>query len=162
ETVVEAILAVVERARPLRIVDLGVGSGAILLALLRELPAAFGVGTDRDASALAVARDNAQRLGLAARAGFVACDFAAALASTCDVVVSNPPYIPTQDIAALAADVRDHDPRVALDGGPDGLAAYRAIAADVARFLAPGGWLAVEIGPGQGEPVSALLAANGL
>jgi release factor glutamine methyltransferase len=162
ETVVEAVLAVAERGRPLRIADLGVGSGAILLALLSELPAAFGVGTDRDARALGVARDNARRLGLAARAGFVACDFGTGLAGGCDVVVSNPPYIPTQDIATLAPDVRDHDPRAALDGGPDGLAAYRAIAADATRLLAAGGWLAVEIGVGQEEAVSALLAAHGL
>jgi release factor glutamine methyltransferase len=162
ETVVEAVLAVVERDRPLLFADLGVGSGAILLALLSELPMAFGIGTDRDPAALGVARDNAQRLALADRAGFVACDFGAALAGGCDVVVSNPPYIPTSDIAALAADVRDHDPRAALDGGPDGLAAYRAIAADAARLLAPGGWLAVEIGVGQGDAVSGLLAARGL
>jgi len=161
ETVVEAVLAVAERDRPLRIADLGVGSGAILLALLRELPMAFGIGSDRDPAALAVARDNAQRLGLAARAGFVLCDFGTALGA-CDVVVSNPPYIPTQHIAALAPEVRDHDPRAALDGGPDGLAAYRAIAADAARFLAPGGWLAVEIGIGQENTVPALLDARGL
>jgi release factor glutamine methyltransferase len=162
ETVVEAVLAVAERGRPLRIADLGVGSGAILLALLRELPMAFGVGTDRDADALGVAHDNAHRLGLAARAGFVACDFGTALAGGCDIVVSNPPYIPTPEIAALAPDVRDHDPRAALDGGPDGLAAYRAIAADAARLLAVGGWLAVEIGADQDEAVSGLLASYGL
>lgn len=162
ETVVEAVLAMVARDRPLLVADLGVGSGAILLALLSELPMAFGIGTDRHLGALGVARDNAQRLALADRAGFVACDFGAALAGACDVVVSNPPYIPTRDIAALAADVRDYDPRAALDGGPDGLAAYRAIAADAGRLLAPGGCLAVEIGVGQGEVVSELLAAHGL
>jgi release factor glutamine methyltransferase len=162
ETVVEAVLGVVERSRPLLLADLGVGSGAILLALLSELPAAFGIGTDRDPAALGVARDNAQRLGLADRAGFVACDFGAAIAGACDVVVSNPPYIPTPDIAALAADVRDYDPRAALDGGPDGLSAYRAIAADAARLLAPGGWLAVEIGVDQDAAVSELLATRGL
>ncbi len=162
ETVVEAVLAVVERGRPVRIADLGVGSGAILLALLSELPVAFGIGTDRDPRVLAVARDNAQRLGLAARAGFVACDFGAALVGGCDVVVSNPPYVRSHDIAALAPDVRDYDPRAALDGGPDGLAAYRAIAADAARLLAPDGWLTVEIGAGQDESVSALFAAHGL
>jgi release factor glutamine methyltransferase len=162
ETVVETALAVADRGRPLRIADLGVGSGAILLALLHELPTAFGVGTDRDARALGIARDNAHRLGLAARAGFVACDFGTALARGCDIVVSNPPYIPTLDIATLAPDVRDHDPRAALDGGPDGLAAYRTIAADAARLLADGGWLAVEIGLGQDQAVSALMAAHGL
>jgi len=162
ETVVEAVLAVAERDRALRIVDLGVGSGAILLALLYELPLAFGVGTDRDANALGVARDNARRLGLAARAGFVLCDFGTALARGYDVVVSNPPYIPTPDIAMLAPDVRDHDPRAALDGGRDGLFAYQAIAADAARLLADGGWLAMEIGIGQDETVPLLLAAHGL
>jgi release factor glutamine methyltransferase len=162
ETLVEAVLAVAARDRPLVFADLGAGSGAVLLALLSELPMAFGVGTDCDARALGVARDNARRLALADRAGFVACDFGAALAGTCDIVVSNPPYIPTPDIAALAADVRDHDPRAALDGGPDGLAAYRAIAADAARLLGPGGWLAVEIGVGQGDEVCGLLAARGL
>jgi release factor glutamine methyltransferase len=162
ETVVDEALAVAERDRRLLIADLGVGSGAILLALLSELPMASGIGTDRDPAALGVARDNAQRLGLGDRAGYVACDFGAALAGACDVVVSNPPYIPTSDVAALAADVRDYDPRAALDGGPDGLAAYRAIAADAPRLLAPGGWLAVEIGVGQGEAVSGLLAARGL
>jgi len=161
ETVVEAVLTVADRGRPSRIADLGVGSGAILLALLTELPASFGVGTDRAPGALAVARENARRLGLAARAGFVACDYGAAL-GPCDIVVSNPPYIPTRDIATLAPDVRDHDPRTALDGGPDGLAAYRAIAADAPRLLAPDGWLAVEIGVGQAEAVPALLAAAGL
>jgi release factor glutamine methyltransferase len=162
ETVVEGILAVAERGRPARIADLGVGSGAILLALLSELPKAFGIGTDRDPGALGVARDNAQHLGFAARAGFVACDFGTALAGGCDIVASNPPYIPTRDIATLAPEVRDHDPRAALDGGPDGLAAYRAIAADAARLLAPGGWLAVEIGIGQAEAVAALFAAHGM
>jgi release factor glutamine methyltransferase len=162
ETVVEAVLGVVERDRPLLLADLGVGSGAILLALLSELPMAFGIGTDRDPAVLGVARGNARRLGLADRAGLVACDFGAGLAGGCDVVVSNPPYIPTPDIAGLAADVRDYDPRTALDGGPDGLAAYRAIAADAVRLLAPGGWLAVEIGVGQGAAVSELLAAPGL
>ena len=162
ETVVEAVLAVAARSRPLRIADLGVGSGAILLALLSELPAAFGVGTDRDTRALGVAHGNAGRLGLAARAGFVACDFGSALADGCDIVVSNPPYIPTRDIATLAPEVREHDPRAALDGGPDGLTAYRVIAADAARLLAVGGWLAVEIGVGQSEAVSALLATQGL
>jgi len=162
ETVVEAVLAVAARDRLLRVADLGVGSGAILLALLSELPTASGIGTDRYPRALAVARDNAQRLGLADRAGFVACDFGAALAGDCDVVVSNPPYIPTPDIAALAPDVRDHDPRAALDGGPDGLSSYRMIAADAGRLLVPGGWLAVEVGLGQSEAVCDLLAAGGL
>ncbi len=162
ETVVEAALAVAPRDRARRIVDLGTGSGAILLALLAELPAAIGIGTDRSARALAVARRNAESLGLAGRAHFVACQFGEAVAGACDLVVSNPPYIPTGDIAALAAEVRDFDPRLALDGGPDGLGAYRAIARDAARRLAPGGWLALEIGIGQAEAVTELLAQHGL
>jgi release factor glutamine methyltransferase len=162
ETVVEAALAVIDRGRSLRIADLGVGSGAILLALLSELPAATGIGTDRATRALAVARDNARSLGLADRASFAACDFGAAIAGPCDLVVSNPPYIPTHDIATLAPDVRDFDPRSALDGGSDGLAAYRAIAADAKRLLAPGGWLAAEIGIGQADAVAALFAQAGL
>ncbi len=166
ETVVEQAIAAVDRngarTRALRIADLGVGSGAILLALLSELPNAFGVGTDRDPAALAVARDNARRLGLDARAAFVACDFGAALSSGFDLVVTNPPYIASDDIAALSAEVRDFDPPRALDGGPDGLAAYRAIAADARRLLSPSAHLIAEFGDGQSEAVTALLAAQGL
>ena len=132
ETVVEAALAAIEargaRTQTLRIADLGTGSGAILLALLSELPNAFGVGSDVSPAALLVARDNARRLGLT-RAHFVACDMAAALRGPFDVIVCNPPYIASREIAALAPEVRDFDPRGALDGGPDGLDFYRAIAA---------------------------------
>jgi release factor glutamine methyltransferase len=167
ETVVEAALAVVARTgagrgAAARIADIGVGSGAILLALLSELPHAVGIGTDRDAGALEVARRNAEHLGLAGRAAFVACDFGAALAGSCDLVVANPPYVATTEIATLAPEVRDFDPRGALDGGSDGLMAYRAIAADARRLLAPGGWLAVEVGVGQAAAVTGLLADNGL
>jgi release factor glutamine methyltransferase len=162
ETVVEAALAVVARSAAARIADIGVGSGAILLALLSELPNAMATGTDRDAGALRVARRNAEHLGLAGRAAFVACDFGAALAGSCDLVVSNPPYIATREIAMLAPEVRDFDPRGALDGGSDGLTAYRAIAADAPRLLAPGGWLMVEVGIGQAEAVTALFAGIGL
>ena len=162
ETVVEAALAVVPPERAARIADLGTGSGAILLALLSERPAAFGIGTDRDPRALAVTCANAASLELGDRARFVACDFGAAIAGRCDLVVSNPPYIPTADIATLAPEVRNFDPRGALDGGRDGLAAYRAIAADAARLLAPGGWLAVEIGAGQAGAVATILAGGGL
>ena len=162
ETVVEAALALVERGAAARIADIGVGSGAILLALLSELPNAMAIGTDRDAGALQVARRNAGHLGLAGRAAFVACDFGAALAGPCDLVVSNPPYIATREIATLAPEVRDFDPRGALDGGSDGLTAYRAIAADAPRLLAPGGWLVVEVGIGQAEAVTALFAGIGL
>jgi len=164
EIVVETALAAIDaggpRTRPLRIADIGTGSGAILLALMRELPRAFGVGTDISPGALAVARDNARRLGLAAH--FVACDVAAALRGPFDVIVSNPPYIASGDIAALPVDVRDFDPHSALDGGPDGLTVYRAIAAAVPAQLASRGSLIVEVGFGQANPVAALFAAAGL
>lgn len=166
ETVVEAALAAVTRnggrSRSLRIADLGVGSGALLLALLSELPNAAGVGTDRSLLALETASANAARLALSARVSFVACDYGAALAGGYDVVVSNPPYVPTNHIATLAPEVRDFEPRAALDGGNDGLDAYRAIALDAGRLLAPRGTLVLELGIGQGEMVQGLLSAAGL
>jgi release factor glutamine methyltransferase len=165
ETVVEAALAAIDgagpRARDLRIADLGTGSGALLLALLTELPAAFGVGTDTSLGALCVARDNAERLQLA-RAAFVACDMGAALRGPFDLVVSNPPYIASSEIAALAPEVRDFDPRPALDGGADGLDCYRTIAAAAPALLKATGALVVELGAGQASAVSDLLAAAGL
>jgi release factor glutamine methyltransferase len=165
ETVVETALAVVDttgpRDRPLRIADLGAGSGALLLALLSELPNAAGVATDIDPSALVAARANAWGLELHRRAHFVACDFGTALRGGFDLVVSNPPYIATDEIDRLPAEVR-HDPRGALDGGQDGLASYRAIADDARRLLAPGGHLVVELGIGQERPVAELLSAGGL
>lgn len=165
ETLVEAALATVDRRGPrtqaLRIVDLGTGSGAVLLALLSELPNAFGVGTDVSPGALALARDNARRLGLT-RAAFLACDMAAALRGPFDLVVSNPPYIARADIAGLAPEVRLFDPPLALDGGHDGLDSYRAIAAAAPLLLARDGAVIVELGSGQAEPVAALFAAAGL
>jgi release factor glutamine methyltransferase len=166
ETVVDLALALIDqggpRTRALRIADLGVGSGAILLAILSELPNARGCGTDIALDALDVARHNAERLGLGERAEFLASDFGAALHSRFDLVVSNPPYIATGDIPGLDREVRDHDPPHALDGGPDGLAAYRAIASDMARLLAPAGQVVVEIGAGQQHDVELLFAARGL
>ena len=165
EIIVERALAVVPRtggqSPTLRIADLGVGSGAILVALLTELPHATAIGTDRDVAALALARENAQRLGVASRAAFAACDFGAAVAPGCDLVVTNPPYVRTGDIATLAPEVRAFDPHAALDGGPDGLAAYRVIAAQAARILTPGGCLVAEVGHGQGPDVAALFDAAG-
>jgi release factor glutamine methyltransferase len=165
ETVVEAALAALEkrgeRSRTWRIADLGTGCGAILLALLTELPNSFGVGSDIDPVALAVARGNAQRLRVSG-ATFLACDMAAALRGPFDLVVSNPPYITTGDLDALPPEVRLFDPRAALDGGRDGLDCYRAIAAAAATLLAPRGILIVELGAGQAEPVAGLIAAAGL
>jgi release factor glutamine methyltransferase len=165
ETVVEAALAALDadnaRKQNLRIADLGTGTGALLLALLAELPHAFGVGTDISPGALSVARANARRLGFV-HAHFVACDLASAIDGPFDLVVSNPPYVASGAIATLAADVRDFDPRIALDGGPDGLACYRAIASCVPAILKPGGVLVVELGAGQSRAVTALLLAAGL
>jgi release factor glutamine methyltransferase len=162
ETVVEAALAAVAGRDARRILDLGTGSGCLLVALLHELPEAHGVGVDRSPAALAAARENACRNGVAERAGFAASDWGAALGGRFDLIVSNPPYVTTEDIAALAPEVRDHDPLKALDGGPDGLAAHRAIFQDAGRLLAPGGRLVVEIGHDQEEGVRRLAAAAGL
>jgi release factor glutamine methyltransferase len=166
ETVVEAALAAIAQrgahSRPLHIADLGTGSGAILLALISELPKAFGVGSDISPAALAVARDNATRLGMRRRASFVACHMAAALRGPFDLIVSNPPYIASGDICGLAPEVRVFDPRAALDGGSDGLDFYRMIAASAPGLLAPGGVLTVELGAGQAHAVAALFAAAGL
>jgi len=166
ETLVEAALAAIDaaggRMRALRLADLGTGSGALLLALLSELRQARGVGTDLCPAALAVARQNADALGLAARASFVACDFGAALQGSFDLVVCNPPYVQTGEIAALAAEVREHDPRLALDGGADGLDGYRALADDARRLLARGGRLVVELGAGQAAAVTDVFTRAGL
>jgi release factor glutamine methyltransferase len=166
ETVVEAALEILRAEpghdAPLRIADLGTGSGAILLALLSELADAYGVGTDISVPALRTARHNARQLGFAARAAFVACDYAAALSGPFDLIVSNPPYIRSAEIASLAAEVRDHDPHSALDGGFDGLDAYRLIASQASRLLAPGGVLVMEVGHGQSGDVQGLLTAAGL
>ena len=166
ETVVEAALAAFDRdtrkSRALRIVDLGTGSGALLLALLSELPRACGIGTDISIAALQCARDNAVALRLSARASFVACDYGAAVGAPADLLVSNPPYVARADIAALQAEVREFDPRRALDGGPDGLDGYRAIASQARGLLTPEGILVVEVGQGQFAAVTAIFAATGL
>jgi release factor glutamine methyltransferase len=165
ETVVELALEIAREWAPeraLRIVDVGTGTGAILLALLHELPDAFGVGTDISLEALQTARRNATELELAPRAAFVACDYAAALSDAFDLIVSNPPYIRSSDIAALATEVRDHDPHRAVDGGADGLAAYRALIPQAERLLRRGGALVVEAGQGQSGDIEALMTAAGL
>jgi release factor glutamine methyltransferase len=164
ETVVEAVVGAIEPPNPREwhIADLGTGSGALLLALLAELRGACGIGTDISPAALACASANAVRLGLSGRARFAACDYGSALRGPFDVLVSNPPYIARCDIAGLPPEVRDHDPRPALDGGPDGLDGYRAIAGDARRLLAPEGILVVELGLGQVATVTALFAAAGL
>jgi release factor glutamine methyltransferase len=166
ETIVEAALEILhaegDRNRRLRVADIGTGSGAILLALLSEWPDTWGVGTDISEDALRTATANARQLGFAPRAAFVACDYAAALSGRFDLIVSNPPYIRSADIDGLAAEVRDHDPRQALDGGADGLDAYRLIIPEAARLLAPGGTLVLEVGHDQSRDVTRLLTIAGL
>ncbi len=166
ETVIESALDAVTmrglRMEKLRVLDIGTGSGALLLAMLRELPNAAGTGTDISADALAVARANAERHRLQTRCTFAATDIAGGLAGPFDFIVSNPPYIASGDIASLPPEVRDYDPRQALDGGADGLDCYRAIAQEVPRLLASGGRLIVELGAGQDKAVSTLFTKAGL
>lgn len=165
ETVVEAALAAIDSAgsrnRALRTADLGTGSGALLIALLTELPNAFGIGTDVSREALAAAGGNADRLGVAGRAEFTVSDFGAALTGSFDLVVSNPPYIASADIDTLPPEVR-HDPRRALDGGADGLDCYRTIAGQAPRLLRSNGDLVVELGIGQEPAVATLFRTAGL
>ena len=163
ETLVEAALAALpDRDAPLRILDLGTGTGCILIALLSELPHAQGVGTDISQAALQTARENAQAAGVAERADFIRADWLRGIGAGFDVVVSNPPYITRAELAGLSREVRDHDPLTALDGGADGLDAYRAIVAGIGRVLKPGGALAFELGQGQAAAVSAMMVEAGL
>ena len=149
--------------RPFRqVLDLGTGSGCILLSLLADRPEAHGVGVDASAAALRVAEENAAALGLGERARLVEGDWTTGMIGPFDLVVSNPPYIPEGEMAALEPEVRDWEPRGALAAGPDGLAAYRAITAGAPALLAPEGRLLLEIGPGQAEAVSRLCQAAGL
>src|SRR5262249_321899 len=139
ETVVEAALELIrasgEPPQALRIADIGTGSGAILLALLSELPTATGIGTDISSAALQAAKANADNLGVSDRVSFIECDYCEKLQGPFDLIVSNPPYIVRGEISSLAPEVRDYDPRRALDGGSDGLVAYRAMAHDIATLL---------------------------
>jgi len=166
ETVVELALELLRADgaldRPLRIADLGTGTGAILLALLSELPNAQGFGTDISTRALQTAATNAAHCGLSNRATFIACDYATGLSGPFDLIVSNPPYIRSADIADLAPDVREYDPLAALDGGADGLDAYHALIPQAASVLAPGATLIVEAGEGQSGQIQALMCAAGL
>ena len=162
ETVVDEALRAFPAAMAFQVLDIGVGSGAILLSILAERPAATGLGVDVSHEALAVARENAANLDLDRRATFLRTSWADGLQDGAfDLVVSNPPYIATDVIETLEPEVREHEPRLALDGGPDGLDAYRSLAPEVLRVLKPGGAFLVEIGYDQAEAVTALFAAAG-
>ncbi len=162
ETLVAAVLARASRDEPVTILDIGTGSGAILLALLSELPRATGTGTDISEGALRVARENAARFGLDERCQFVATNWAEGLVGRYRFIVSNPPYIESAVIAALEPEVRDHDPRGALDGGPDGLDGHRAVIDSMRRLLAPEGRGFVEIGAGQDALFAAVAGRRGI
>jgi release factor glutamine methyltransferase len=153
ETLIEAALGLMREEgrerQPLRILDLGTGSGCILLTLLAELPKAWGLGIDRDAAALRTARCNARELGLGARASFARADWLDAIGGGFHLIVSNPPYIKRSDITTLEPEVSRHDPALALDGGEDGLSAFRRIAAGAGRTALPGSWVLMEAGQGQ-------------
>ncbi len=159
ETLVEAVFEQLsnDAASGWRVLDLGVGSGAILGALLHGLPNAFGVGVDLSPEACAVAQSNLAAQGLGSRGKIVCADWGSALKGEFDVIVSNPPYIPRGDIEGLEPEVQAHDPRLALDGGAEGLDAYRALIPAAARLLAPGGLVALEFGMEQGKNIAALL-----
>jgi release factor glutamine methyltransferase len=162
ETLIEAALAhFADRTRVARILDLGTGTGILLLAALTEFPAAFGIGTDKSPAAAALAARNAARLGLTPRAAFLAADWAAPLRAPFNLILCNPPYIPSADIPALMPEVAAHEPASALDGGPDGLREYARLIPALPTLLAPGGLACLELGIAQAEPATALAKAAG-
>jgi release factor glutamine methyltransferase len=162
ETLIEAAVRLGRTQDFRRILDLGTGSGCLLVSLLHEFPRARGVGVDKSIEALRVAKGNAVRNGVAGRAAFIEGDWDAAAGECFDLIVSNPPYIPTEEIKGLSPEVRDHEPHLALDGGATGLCAYQKIVHILGSTLAPDGVALLEIGLEQGDPVSALAAEGGL
>ena len=162
EAIVDFVLRTHPEDQAFSILDLGVGSGALILAILAERPAAHGLGIDVSEEALEIARDNAATLGLADRCVLARGDWTTGLEDdSFDVIVSNPPYIATEVIAGLQPEVRDYEPMLALDGGPDGLAPYRILAGEILRVLKPGGRFAVEIGYDQKAAVERLFSEAG-
>lgn len=164
ETLVEAVLAAIDgrRTEALNILDLGTGTGCLLLSVLSELPSAEGVGVDLSPAAIAVARENAARLQLAGRTRFAVCDWMAGLSGKFDIVLANPPYIERDDIKNIQSEVASFEPRLALDGGIDGLDAYRRLAAELPGFVAAGAVAAFEVGIGQWDSVAALMEGAGM
>ena len=160
ELLVEAALPLLAGAA--RVLDVGTGSGALAIALAHERQAVTVTAIDLSAAALAVANENARTNGVAERIAFVETDLAALPVGPFELIVANPPYIPQGDLAGLMPEVRDFEPRLALDGGPDGLDAYRALGRQAGAVLAPGGWLLVEVGIGQAAAVQELFASAGL
>ncbi|MFN3400045.1 MAG: peptide chain release factor N(5)-glutamine methyltransferase, partial [Ferrovibrio sp.] len=162
ETLVAGVLAAIpDRRASLRIVDFGTGSGCLLLSLLHELPNATGVGIDVSPPALSVAQDNAERLGLSSRCLFRLGSWGKGIEGTFDILISNPPYIESGVVPGLEPEVADYDPLLALDGGADGLDAYRALLPDLARLATKDAFAALEVGMGQDVAVSHLLAGAG-
>ena len=163
ETLVESVLAEFpDRTAPLQVLDLGTGTGCLLLSVLSEYPRAHGIGIDASLEALGWARRNARKLGLANRCTLPAGNWADDLSDGFDVILSNPPYITRQDIASLAPEIRFYEPWSALDGGPDGLDAYRALAPEIARLLNGTGLAFLEMGQAQGPAVAEIMAGAGL
>jgi release factor glutamine methyltransferase len=162
ETLIETALTLANQEKPLRLLDPGTGSGCILVTLLAELPQAGGVGIDVSPLALECARANAEAHAVGDRASFMVSNWLDAVKGTFDFVVANPPYLSAADMAGLTPEVRDHDPSEALDGGPDGLSAYRCIVRRLRKVLRPGGFVLFEIGPSQADAVFRILAEAGL
>jgi release factor glutamine methyltransferase len=163
ETLIEASLAALDdRERAYRVLDFGTGTGCLLLALLAELPHAVGIGTDCSQGALETARQNAAALDLGDRARFVRGNWGDGLSGQWDVVLANPPYVASRELDGLMPEVARYEPRLALDGGADGLTAYRALAPEIARLLAPAGIAVIEVGAGQAPAVAATMAGAGL
>ncbi len=162
ETVVEAVLALCDRNSFVRIIDLGTGSGCLLLSVLHELKNATGIGVDISKEAVLTATENAKRLGLLDRAKFIVGNWIDGIDGKFDLVISNPPYIPHADIANLEPEVVKFDPLTALDGGDDGLSAFRIIAAGLTKILKPGGRAVLEVGYGQAKAVADIFQSAGL
>ncbi|MEP5700116.1 MAG: peptide chain release factor N(5)-glutamine methyltransferase, partial [Sneathiella sp.] len=155
ETLIDAVLERVKKGAEFdRLLDLGTGSGCLLLTLLAELPEAEGVGVDQSEDALVVAKENALRLGLEARTDFLQSDWFSAVEGQYDLILSNPPYIETEDVPLLQPEVAQYEPHAALDGGPDGLICYRHIISELGHYLRSGGYTIFEVGQGQADIVA--------